>query len=71
MASFYQSPQYFKGGSRRFKTRRASRRCRGGFYPSVMGGVASAGRVLLPLAFRHGIKLMNSLRKTRKAQPKV
>jgi len=71
MASVYQLPRYFKGGSRRFKSRRLSRRCNGGFYPTVMGGVASAGRLLIPLAFRQGIKLINSLRKTRKAQPKV
>ena len=71
MASYYQSPAYFKGGrSRRSKTRR----CNGGFYPSIMGGVTSAGRLLIPLAIRHGVKLLNSkrkVRKTRKVQPKV
>ena len=39
------------GGSRSRKNRRSTRRCRkGGFYPSVMGGLINNGARLIPAA---------------------
>lgn len=58
--------------SKRSKTHK--KKFKGGFYPSVMRGVITVGGILIPLAFRHGVRLLNSkrgVRKTRKAQPKV
>ena len=81
MATYYSPLSFFKGGKRR-KTIRKSRKqgksknqkksrknVKGGFYPSIMGGVAQTGAYLVPLAVRQGYKLLNnnkSLRKKRK-----
>jgi len=62
MGSYYQSKAYFKGGKRR--TRKNYKK--GGFYPSIMGGVVSSGKYLMPLVLRQGYKLVNN--KTRKTK---
>lgn len=59
MGSIYQSKHYFKGGKRTRK---------GGFYPSVMGGVVGSGKYLLPIALRQGYQLLNKKNKTRKSK---
>lgn len=71
MGSYYQPLSYFKGGRR--KSRRQTRRIKkhkGGFHPSVMGGVAKTGQYLLPIAFKAGSQLLdnhfNKNKKTRK-----
>lgn len=73
--SFYQSKTYFKGGSKhKMSTRNKKSRTRsknGGFYPSVMGGVVSSGRMLIPFAVRQGYKLINNkTRKLKSRKPK-
>ena len=72
MGSYYQPLSYFKGGrrkSRRHRTRRIKKH-KGGFHPSVMGGVAKTGQYLLPIAFKAGSQLLdnhfNKNKKTRK-----
>ena len=62
MGSYYQSLSYLKGGN--------TRKTKGGFYPSIMGGVAKYGSYLLPVALRHGTQLIHKhkLKKTRKTQ---
>ena len=64
MATYYSPLSFFKGGKRR-KTRKTRKTKSGGFYPSIMGGVVQTGAYLVPLAIRHGYKLLNnkSLRK--------
>ena len=64
MGSFYQSLAYLKGGS--------TRKTKGGFYPSIMGGVAKYGSYLLPVVLRHGTQLIHKhkLKKTRKTKSK-
>ena len=65
MGSYYQSLSYLKGGRRR-KTRNTRK---GGFYPSVMGGVMRYGSYLVPIAMRHGMRMMNSTKtKTKKSK---
>ena len=49
------------GGSRK-NTRRNTRR--GGFYPSIMGGVVANAPLLAPLAARQGIHLLEEYRRT-------
>jgi len=61
MGSYYQSMSYLKGGK---KTRKAKK---GGFYPSIMGGVMRYGSYLVPMAMRHGMRMMNSS-KTKKSK---
>lgn len=51
------------GGRRRGTNTRKNNR-RGGFFPSVMGGVVSNAPLLAPLAARQGMLLMESYRKT-------
>ena len=69
MGSYYQSTSYFKGGRRRkSSTRKLRHRLRGGFTPSVMGNVVSAGGFMIPLALRQGFMLFNSNSKTRKSK---
>ena len=68
MGSFYQSLSYVKGGKRTRKVKQSKKskkntRQRGGFYPSIMGGVMRAGTYLLPLAFKHGSTLLNHKKK--------
>jgi hypothetical protein len=69
MGSYYQPLSYFKGGRRKYRTRRVKKH-KGGFYPSVMGGVARSGQYLLPIAFKAGSQLLenhfNKNKKTRK-----
>lgn len=71
MGSYYQSLSYLKGGkrkSRKTRTRR-SKTHKGGFYPSIMGGVAKSSQYLLPLAFRAGSQLIeNHLKKRKKTR---
>ncbi len=55
MGSYYQPVQYLKGGKSRKTTR-------GGFYPSIMGSVARKGVYLVPIALKHGMKLLNKIR---------
>jgi len=64
MGSYYQPRSYFKGGKRKNITRK------GGFYPSVMGGVVQTGKLLVPLVLRQGYKLLNN-KKTRKHKRKT
>jgi H+/Cl- antiporter ClcA len=67
MGSYYQSKAYFKGGKRRTRktlTRKNSKK--GGFYPSVMGGVVGSGKYLMPLVLQQGYKLVNNKKKSRK-----
>ena len=69
MGSYYQSKSYFKGGKRRTKKSKTRKNCKkGGFYPSVMGGVVGSGKYLIPIALSQGYKLMNTktLRKKNK-----
>ena len=63
MGSYYQSLSYLKGGG----TRKSRNTKKGGFYPSIMGGVMKYGSYLIPIAMRHGMKLMNS-KKTKKSR---
>ena len=64
MATYYSPLSFFKGGRKRKGTRRVKR---GGFFPSVMGGVVQNGAYLVPIALRQGYKLLtNKTRKTRK-----
>ena len=63
MGSYYQPVSYLKGGKRKSTRRNKSKK--GGFYPSVMGGVVSSGKLLIPVALRQGYNLLNNS-KTRK-----
>ena len=65
MGSFYQPLSYLNGGKR--KRTRKLKVFRGGFYPSVMGGILKAGSYLFPLVMRQGSKMVESHnKKTRK-----
>ena len=64
MGTFYQPLSFLKGGKRR-----RNRSKRGGFHPSIMGGVVKSGSMLLPLVLRQGSKLLEK-RKTRKVRRK-
>ena len=72
MATYYSPLSFFKGGkrkSRKVRKNKTRKSIKGGFYPSIIGGVVQAGAYLVPLAVRQGYKLLNnnkSLRKTRK-----
>ena len=77
MGSYYQPANYLKGGKRRCMTRknnntRKSRKQNGGFYPSIMGGVMSAGKLLMAASLRQGYKMLTSSsnrgKKTRKSR---
>ena len=70
MGSYYQPLSYFKGGKRRQRKTRRLKKHKGGFYPSIMGGVAKSSQYLLPLAFRAGSQLMENHFKKRKATRK-
>jgi hypothetical protein len=61
MGSYYQPVSYLRGGKRKTRTK-------GGFIPSVMGGVVGAGRIMIPLALRQGYKLFNNKTKKRKSK---
>lgn len=52
--------------SRKQKTNRKTRKQKGGFYPSVYGGVAGA-TILAPLVARQTLRMFNSRRKPRKS----
>ena len=72
MGSYYQPLSYFKGGRRKTRRHRIrhTKKHKGGFHPSVMGGVAKTGQYLLPIAFKAGSQLLdnhfNKNKKTRK-----
>jgi hypothetical protein len=67
MGSYYQPASYFKGGKRRT---RCTRKLKGGFTPSIMGNVVSAGGYMIPLALRQGYMLLNSSSKTKSKRRK-
>ena len=59
--SYYQPKSYLstmKAGSRR--------KHRGGFYPSVMGGVMNAGKFLVAASLRQGYKMLTSKNNNRR-----
>lgn len=62
MGSYYQPVNYLKGGRRR--TRKVKTH-KGGFYPSVMGGVMTAGKVLIAASLRQGFKMLTSKNSSR------
>ena len=69
MGSFYQPIAYLTGGKKRSSKRtKKTRKHRGGFYPSVMGGVMRTGTYLIPMAFKHGVQLFSN--KTKKSKSK-
>jgi hypothetical protein len=72
MASYYQPVNYLRGGKRK-KTRqtRKTRSHKGGFYPSVMGGVMSAGKLLVAASLRQGYKMLTSSRSKKNKTRKV
>ena len=61
MGSYYQPSNYLKstcnGGSRKS---RKTNKYSGGFYPSVMGGVMSAGKLLIAASLRQGYRMLTS-----------
>ena len=65
MGSYYQPVNYLKGGKRR---KHKTRKFKGGFYPSVMGGVMSAGKFLGIASLRQGYKLLTSSRGKNKSR---
>jgi hypothetical protein len=62
--SYYQPKNYLSGGKlSKTKTKGRSRRVkkhRGGFYPSIMGGVMSAGKFLVAASLRQGYNMITS-----------
>lgn len=52
------------GGRRSKRTRSRRLRRRGGFYPSVMGGVLSSGPKLLPVAAVTGYRMCKNYKKS-------
>jgi hypothetical protein len=72
MASYYQPVNYLRGGKRR-KTRqiRKTRSHKGGFYPSVMGGVMSAGKLLVAASLRQGYKMLTAKSSSRSKKNKT
>ena len=63
MGSFYQPFAYLTGGKKRRTSNK--KKFKGGFYPSVMGGVMRSGTYLLPIALKHGMQLFNNKTKKR------
>lgn len=64
MGSYYQPKSYFRGGG-------YTRKQRGGFIPSVMGGVVSYGTALLTSSLALGMRLLRNEKKrmaTRKSK---
>jgi hypothetical protein len=55
-------PFSFVGGKRTRKTRRSSmyKKKKGGFYPTLMGGVLSNGPLLVPAAIGQGMRLFRN-----------
>lgn len=53
----------------RKRKQKATRKQKGGFYPSVYGGVAGA-TILAPLVARQTLRMFNSTRKSRRASRK-
>jgi hypothetical protein len=70
MGSYYQPTSYLKGGKRRIRKTRRVKKHKGGFHPSIMGGVARTGEYLLPIAFRAGSLLIENHFKKRKTTRK-
>ena len=68
MATYYSPLSFFKGGKRK-QIKKSRKVKKGGFYPSVMGGVVQNGAYLMPIALRQGYKLLTGkTRKTRKVR---
>ena len=66
MGSYYQPKSYFTGGGKN-----RTRKQRGGFIPSVMGGVVSYGTALLTSSLALGMRLLRNEKKrmaTRKSK---
>ena len=72
MGSYYQPSNYLKstcnGGSRKS---RKSRKYSGGFYPSVMGGIMSAGNLLIAASLRQGYRMLTSKNSKKPKKPKM
>jgi len=64
MATYYSPLSFFKGGKRTTRKAKKTRKTKGGFYPSIMGGVVQTGAYLVPLAVRQGYKLLKNKRYT-------
>ena len=78
MGSYYQPSNYLKstcnGGSRKSRKSRKSRRSNkysGGFYPSVMGGVMSAGKFLIAASLRQGYQMLTSKKSKKSKKSKM
>ena len=81
MGSYYQPSNYLKstcnGGSRKSRKSRNTRRSRksnkysGGFYPSVMGGVMSAGKFLIAASLRQGYQMLTSKKSKKSKKSKM
>ena len=63
MGSYYQPMNYTKGG-RRKRTKKSLKQMGrlqiGGFYPSIMGGVMSAGKMLIAASLKQGYSMLTS-----------
>lgn len=75
MGSYYQPSNYLKstcnGGSRKSRKSRKSNKYSGGFYPSVMGGVMSAGKLLIAASLRQGYRMLTSKNSKKPKKPKM
>ena len=67
--SYYQPIHYVSRGGRR-ATRKVGRRLRGGFYPSIMGGVLSNGPILFTPALASGFRLLRNNTERMKSRSK-
>jgi hypothetical protein len=70
MGSYYQPVNYLRGGKRRTGKRRSYKGHKGGFYPSVMGGVMTAGKLLIAASLRQGYKMLTSKSSSRSKKNK-
>jgi hypothetical protein len=69
-ASYYQPKNYLSGGklSKSKIKGRTRRKHRGGFYPSVMGGVINAGKFLVAASLKQGYTMLTSKKNNRKTR---
>jgi hypothetical protein len=70
MASFYQPVNYLRGGKRKTRSHKGHKGHKGGFYPSIMGGVMSAGKLLIAASLRQGYKMLTSKSSSRSKKNK-